>query len=46
MTKKEKKEPINITIGRLRAKIKLSKDKRALELLEKISEEILEKGIL
>ncbi len=46
LTKKEKKEPINITVGRLRVRIRQSKDKRALLLFEKINDEIRERGIL
>lgn len=39
-------EPINFTIGRLRMAIQYKNKKRQLELLEKISKEIEERGIL
>lgn len=41
-----KYEDINYTIGRLRMAIKYKNQDRQLELLEKISKDIEEKGIL
>ncbi len=45
LTKKEQQEPINVTLGRLRARMVLNEDERALLLLEKISDEIRERDI-
>lgn len=41
----EEPEPINITIGRLRARVRASGDTRALDLLEQISEKVTDLGV-
>lgn len=41
LNKKEEKENVNVTIGRLRSRIRMYNDERSLELLEKISEDVL-----
>jgi hypothetical protein len=45
LNKKELNEPINVTIGRLRIAIQDGKTERSLELLEKISSEVVELGV-
>ena len=40
LSKREKKESLDLSLGRLRARLRMTKDKRGLELLEKIDDDV------